>query len=110
MTRLLFRLFGLALSLVPAGAIAQSSGWRFPDATEAVPELIELWQASNALCRSANGGDVKVAAACLSRSVYGLANERNWCLGTKAQANAQMTWHECRGDSLRFPAFTVPAY
>lgn len=50
-----------------------------PDATETVPKLIRLWDESNSTCRGARGGAVRVAAACLSRSVYGVAlNERDW--------------------------------
>lgn len=95
----------IALALV-VSARAQST---FPDASETVPELIEMWEDSNSVCRGANGGDVKVAAACLSRSVYGLAlNERDWCYGRDGEANAQMTWHECMDGSLRFPPFEIP--
>ncbi len=94
---------------VPTGIAFAQDTMQFPDATETVPELIELWEGSNAICRGANGGDVKVAAECLSRSVYGVAlNERNWCLGETGQSNAEMTWHECDAASLRFPPFIVP--
>ena len=94
----------LLLSL-PATVFAQSA-MQFPDASETPPELIELWEEANSVCRGANGGDVKVAAACLSRSVYGAAlNERNWCFGMEDQAGAEMAWHECEARSLRFPPF-----
>lgn len=97
------------LLLLPAGSVASRPAMQFPDATETVPELIELWKESNSVCRGANGGDVKVAAACLSRSVFGAAlNERGWCLGRQGEANADMGWHECATDSLRFPPFDVP--
>lgn len=99
----------LVLSQAVAG-FAQNT-MQFPDARETVPELIDLWQASNSVCRGAAGGDVKVAAACLSRSVYGAAlNERNWCFGQEDQSGAQMNWHECTPDSLRFAPFAVPDF
>lgn len=94
------------LLLSVAGAQAQQA---FPDASESVPQLIELWQESNSVCRSVNRGDVRTAAACLSRSVYGVAlNERDWCLGREGEANADMRWHECEADSMRFPPFEIP--
>ncbi|TKT69308.1 hypothetical protein [Aquamicrobium sp. LC103] len=103
------RLVAFSLMLAPANAAFAQSAMQFPDASETVPELVELWDQSNSTCRGANGGDVRVAAACLSRSVYGVAiNERNWCLGKDGQANAEMVWHECETDSLRFPPFDVP--
>lgn len=95
----------------PASFAAGQSKPRFPDATETVPELIALWEESNSACRAANGGDVKVAAACLSRAVYGVAlNERDWCYGRENQANAEMEWHECGQGSLRLPPFDVPEF
>lgn len=98
------------LFLLTAGGAASQPAMQFPDASETVPELIELWEDSNSVCRGASGGDVKVAAACLSRSVFGAAlNERGWCLGRQDEANADMSWHECEADSLRFPPFDIPA-
>ncbi len=102
-----------ALSSIAIGvlfaAAAEAKDMRFPNASETSQELISLWTGSNSICRGAHGGDVKVAAACLSRSVYGVAlNERDWCFGRKDQINADMTWHRCNGDSLRFPFFDVP--
>lgn len=101
------------LAITAAGLLVtsatQAKDLQFPDASETVEELIALWKDSNSTCRGASGGDVKVAAACLSRSVYGVAlNERDWCLGKKDQVNAEMTWHECGADSLRFPPFKIP--
>ena len=90
-------------------ALASNDKLQFPDASETPRELQQLWEDSNSTCRSAHGGDVKVAAACLSRSVYGAAlNERDWCLGREGESNAEMSWHECGPDSLRFPLFSVP--
>lgn len=102
---------GLALGLLLVSTVSASaqSGLQFPDATETVPELIELWDQADSVCRVSRSHDVKVAAACLSRSVFGVAiNERNWCKGKEAQSNADMAWHECQADSLRFPRFQVP--
>lgn len=95
--------------LAVAGPAAAQGGMQFPEASETVPELIELWSESDAGCRLARRDDVKVIAACLTRSVYGAAlNERGWCLGREGEANAEMEWHECGQGSLRFPPFTVP--
>ena len=108
------RFLKAALVLMASGMVAAShahaqSGLRFPDAGESVPELIELYTQSDSGCRLARNEDVKVVAACLSRSVYGAAlNERGWCLGKEDQANAEMEWHECEAGSLRFPPFDVP--
>lgn len=97
-----------ALAVAAHGAAAQS-GTQFPEASETVPELIGLWKESDKGCRLARREDVKVIAACLSRSVYGAAiNERDWCLGREGEANAMMEWHQCGQGSLRFPPFTVP--
>lgn len=90
-------------------AAAAQDRTQFPEASESVPELIELWTQSNAGCRLARREDVKVVAACLSRSVYGAAlNERGWCLGKDDQANAEMEWHECGAGSLHFPPLRLP--
>lgn len=95
--------------LAAAGPAAAQGGMQFPEASETVPELIELWSESDAGCRLARRDDVKVIAACLTRSVYGAAlNERGWCLGREGEANAGMEWHECGEGSMRFPPFTVP--
>ena len=103
------RLFFLPLLLASADVTFAQSGMQFPEATETVPELIELWDQSDSACRLSRSHDVKVAAACLSRSVYGAAlNERNWCLGRSNEANANMAWHECEAASLRFPPFEIP--
>jgi len=95
--------------LAGIGAAAAQNAMQFPEATETVPELTEAWKQADSACRGVPGDDVKVAAACLSRSVYGAAiNERGWCLGKEGEANATMDWHECAADSLRFPPFEVP--
>ncbi|MGH6762408.1 MAG: hypothetical protein ACRECW_12570 [Phyllobacterium sp.] len=108
MFRLSKWLFAVIVLVVPIDAALSGPGKHFPDASETVPELITLWNESNSTCRGANGGDVKVAAACLSRSVYGVAlNERNWCFGKKDESGAQMEWHACENDSLRFPPFQI---
>lgn len=82
---------------------------QFSDARESVPELIDLYTESDSGCRLTRSRDVKVVAACLSRSVYGAAlNEKGWCLGKRDQANAEMEWHECDADSNRFPPLELP--
>lgn len=96
------------LVLAPAAAFAQAD-MLFPDASETVPELIELYQAADSDCRLAMSRDVQVAVACVSRSIYGAAlNERDWCRGRDGEANAHMQWHECEADSRRFPPLEVP--
>ncbi len=108
MTRFARLMLTAVLTVIAGGAAAQSA-MQFPEASETTPELIELWSASDAGCRLARRDDVKVIAACLSRSVYGAAlNERDWCLGREGEANAGMEWHECGADSMRFPPFVVP--
>ncbi len=90
------------LSLWSAPGYAQSA-MQFPDATETVPELIDLYDEADSACRLSTSGDVKVAVACSSRAIYGVAlNERNWCKGRENEANAVMEWHECEPNSLRF--------
>lgn len=88
--------------LAPSMAFGQEQ--IFPDATETVPELIELYEAEDSRCRLSVSKDVQIAAACHSRSIYGAAlNERGWCYGREAEPNAEMSWHECAADSRRFP-------
>ena len=90
----------IAFTLLAAPAFAQA---QFPDASETTPELIELWDQSDATCRGQSGNDVKTWAACAARSVYGTAlNEREQCFGREDEAGAEMEWHECEADSLRF--------
>ena len=109
MSRFPNRVSTMAGLLVVSGVAAAQGGMQFPEASETVPELIELWNESDAGCRLARRENVKAVAACLSRSVYGAAlNERDWCLGREDEANAEMEWHECGADSLRFPPFAVP--
>jgi hypothetical protein len=100
-----------ALALGCAMLTGAAAAQQFPEASETMPELIEAWQQADSVCRGVPGGDVKVAAACLSRSVYGAAiNERGWCLGKEGEDNASMDWHECAADSVRFPPFKVPDF
>lgn len=106
----------IALILMVSGMVVGShahaqSSLQFPDASESVPELIDLYTQSDSGCRLARSKDVKVVTACLSRSVYGAAlNERGWCFGKEDQANAEMEWHECEGDSRRFPPVALPEF
>lgn len=103
--------FAALLTLAAWGTSASAqSEMQFPDATETVPQLIELYDEAEGACRLSTSGDVKVAVACNSRSIYGAAlNERNWCKGRDNEANAVMEWHECEPNSLRFdPASSSP--
>jgi hypothetical protein len=103
MIPILFRVAVLTVGLTSALALAQNPQI-FPDATESDAELIELYDHADAQCRLSTSHDVKNAVACHSRSIYGAAlNERNWCFGRETEANAQMVWHECQSDSMRFP-------
>lgn len=95
-------LIAALVGLAPSMAVGQEQ--IFTDATETVPELIELYEAEDSQCRLSMSRDVQIAAACHSRSIYGAAlNERDWCFGREAEANAEMSWHECAPDSMRFP-------
>ena len=95
----------LAFAPIPTLAVAQQD-MQFPNASETVPELIQLYDAADSNCRLSKSDDVEVKVACLSRSAYGAAlNERNWCYGKESDSNATMEWHECGADSLRFPPF-----
>lgn len=97
--------------LAGLGAAAAQPAKQFPEATETMPELIEAWKQADSVCRGVPARDVKIAAACLSRSIYGAAiNERDWCLGKAGEDNASMEWHECAANSLRFPPFDVPDF
>lgn len=99
----------LALAFMP-GTHAQDER-QFPDASETTPELIQLWQDANSTCRGASGNDVRTWAACASRAVYGAAlNERDWCFGKENDAGAEMEWHECETDSLRFAPIDVTQF
>ncbi len=105
-TGLLAALMALAIS----GASAQER-MLFPEATESVEELIELYTDEDSQCRLSMSRDVRIAAACHARSLYGAAlNERGWCLGRETEANADMSWHECEADSMRFPALDFNAW
>ncbi|MET3924860.1 hypothetical protein [Devosia sp. 2618] len=93
----------LCIGLLSTPAFAQAEK-QFEYASETTPELIQLWEDTNGTCRGASGDDVKTWAACAARSVYGAAlNERDWCFGHKDDAGAEMKWHECDANSLRFP-------
>jgi hypothetical protein len=97
------------LLFAPAGAAGAQQDMQFPDATETVPELIELYSSADSLCRLSKSRGVKVKVACVSRALYGTAlNERNWCYGKRGEANATMAWHACAATSLRFPAIAIP--
>lgn len=97
----------LVAALAPSLAIAQPL---FSEATETDEELIALYDAADSDCRLSPSRDVRIAVACHSRSIYGAAlNERGWCYGRESEANADMQWHQCAPDSLRFPEldFTI---
>ncbi|MGB3390633.1 MAG: hypothetical protein WBA88_21930 [Pseudaminobacter sp.] len=101
----------LSLVTLPGTYAHAQSATQFPDAGESVPELIELYTQSDSGCRLSRSKDVKVVVACLSRAVYGAAlNERDWCLGKQGQANADMAWHECQSDSMRFSPLKLPEF
>lgn len=98
-----------AMSFLVTAVSSTQAEQQFPDATETVPELIDLYTQSDSGCRLVRSKDVKVVVKCLARFVYGAAlNERGWCIGKKGQANAQMKWHECQSDSMRFPPLDLP--
>lgn len=91
------------LGLAASPGLAQDA-MLFPDATEIVPDLIDLYEQEDDQCRLSMSRDVAIAAACHARSLYGAAlNERGWCYGRETEANADMSWHECADDSMRFP-------
>ncbi len=82
----------------------------FPEATETDQELIDLYEEASGLCDHSMGRNVRMAVACVSRNIYGLAlNERGLCRGKQDQANAFAQWHECDAQSLRFPLVQLPA-
>ena len=98
-----------AALLFSAAPAAAQAGMQFPEASESAPELISLWEDSDSMCRLARREDVRVVAACVSRSIYGVAlNERDWCYGREDEANAVIEWHECGEGSLRFPPLDMP--
>lgn len=100
----------LAASIMSINTNAHAqSETQFPDVKESVPELIELYTQSDSGCRLTRGQDVEIKVACTARSFYGaVLNERGWCVGKEGQANAEMEWHECEADSLRFPPIDLP--
>jgi hypothetical protein len=80
-----------------------------PAAIEPVPVLIQLYTEADSGCRLAMDDSVQVKVACISRAIYGAAlNERDWCRGREGESNAEMEWHECGADSLRFPPLELP--
>jgi len=98
----------LAASIIAIDSHAQSE-LQFPDVSESVPELIELYTQSDSGCRLTRGHDVEIQVACTARSFYGaVLNERGWCVGKEGQANAEMEWHECEADSMYFPPIDLP--
>jgi hypothetical protein len=99
----------LTILMATANATAAQPAMQFPEATETVPELIQLYEDADSICGHSMSHDVKVEVACMSRSAYGAAlNERSWCYGKEGEANAMMKWHECEAASLKFGPFTVP--
>lgn len=80
-----------------------------PAEGETVPRLIELYAEADSGCRLAMNDGVQVKVACISRAIYGAAlNDRDGCGGRKGESNAEMEWHECGADSLRFPPLELP--
>ena len=103
--------FGRFLVIATVSMVASAHAAVFPNASESNEELIDLWRDADNACRQIKRENVQVAVGCVSRSIYGVAlNERGVCLGMNGQANAEMQWHKCTKDSLRFPPFTVPAF
>lgn len=75
----------------------------FSGAQETDGQLQKLYDAAGDLCLRNPSRDVRVAVACKSMTIYGLAlNERGWCNGRKQEANAEKQWHRCESDSDRF--------
>ncbi|MGB3387936.1 MAG: hypothetical protein WBA88_08160 [Pseudaminobacter sp.] len=110
MTRPLKAALVLAASIMAIGSNAHAqSAPQFPDVSESVPELIDLYTQSDSGCRLTRGNGDEVQVACTARSFYGaVLNERGWCLGKEGQANAEMEWHECEAASMRFPPIDLP--
>lgn len=95
-------------AILMTGSNAQSQS-HTAERSESVPELIELYTQSDSGCRLTRGEDDEILVACLARSFYGAAlNERGWCFGRESEANAEMEWHECAADSMRFPPLDLP--
>lgn len=100
----------LSILMATANARAAEPAMQFPEATETVPELIQLYYDADTICGHSMGHDVKIVVSCMARSAYGAAlNERSWCYGKEDEANAMSEWLECEAASLRFPPFTIPA-
>ncbi|MGA0616140.1 hypothetical protein [Paracoccus sp. KR1-242] len=75
----------------------------FQGATESDDQLRELYDQAGDLCLHNPSPDVRIAVACKSMLIYGLAlNERGWCLGHEAEPNALKAWHRCEAGSDRF--------
>lgn len=75
----------------------------FAKATETDNQLKKLYDDAGGISLHNRSGDVHVAVACKSMTIYGVAlNERGWCYGRRNEANARMSWHRCGGDSERF--------
>ncbi|KKB79915.1 hypothetical protein VW35_05420 [Devosia soli] len=100
----------LALTIACVSTAHAQGLKQFPNASETTPELIDLYEDANAVCRGASGNDVTTWANCAARSVYGTAlNEQDWCFGKEDQAGAEMEWHECEASSLRFKPIDINA-
>ena len=102
MNRLLltFSLFAIGLhSAIPA----MTAEKLFAQATETDSQLKKLFDKASDGCRHSLSHDVRVAVDCVSMRIYGVAlNERDWCYGRSYEANAQMNWHRCDANSIRF--------
>lgn len=84
---------------------------RFADATETNQRLMNLYEQAGDICLRNTSRDVRVAVACISMTVYGLAlNERGLCYGKRDEANAFKKWHECQEDSDRFSESTLTSF
>lgn len=101
-------LLSIAVLLAATGAASAQSPLDFSGATETPEELIALYDAADGQCRLSTSDDVEIQVACVSRSIYGAAlNAQDWCYGRESEANADMEWHACAADSLRFPPVSV---
>ena len=75
----------------------------FDGAGESDDQLRSLYDEAGDICLRNPSRDVQVAVACKAMTIYGLAlNERGWCYGRSHEANAEMSWHSCEADSIRF--------
>lgn len=108
MPRLGRYLLSIAAPLAISSSATAQTALDFSGATESPEELIALYDAADDQCRLSTSDDVEVQVACVSRSIYGAAlNAQDWCYGRESEANAEMQWHACAADSLRFPPVSV---